>query len=117
MLGVVKSCVTWILRKRDEMARNRSIQGQVACCFGDGIGPSGFIKCGEFLDYLRNYKLARRVLLSRISYIIAKNVTYIGTFRICTNAVPRAHCFNPTYKDMVFYLIPNSFLFGFWRLP
>ena len=25
MLGVVKSCVTWILKKWDEMARNRSI--------------------------------------------------------------------------------------------
>jgi len=32
----------------------------VACCFADGIGPSGFIKCGVFLDYLRNYKLRKK---------------------------------------------------------
>jgi hypothetical protein len=31
-------------------------EGQVAGCYADGNEPSGFMQCGEILDWLSNYR-------------------------------------------------------------
>jgi len=39
----------------------------VACTCEFGIEPSGSIKCGEFLDWLKVVSLSRRTLLRGVS--------------------------------------------------
>jgi hypothetical protein len=55
MLGVAESYIVCYM-ERKEAGWNGSDRIHTVTC-ADGIGRSGFIKCGEFLDYLRNYKL------------------------------------------------------------
>jgi hypothetical protein len=40
----------------------------VAGCHEHGKEPSGFIKCGEFLDWLRNCSFSRITLLYGINW-------------------------------------------------
>jgi hypothetical protein len=51
-----RKILRWIFRKRDVRTRTGSswvMIGQVASTFECNNEPSGSIKCGEFLDYLR----------------------------------------------------------------
>ena len=61
--------LSWIFRKWDgECGRDQagSGKGQVADICDCGNEPSGSIKCGEFLDYLKPVRFSRWTLLHKV---------------------------------------------------
>ena len=89
----------WILDKWDEgheLDRSGSGQGQVAGSCECGNEPSGSIKCGEFVDWLRTSQLVRKdsapwsQLVSQLVSLLQRSNSHIYYRPI--NRV-RQHCF------------------------